>query len=133
MSGLRSPNADRWTHLSWIRKFQVAFRGLGIGILRTASFRVHLPLAVAVVGTAWWAEVDLLGWIALLLAIGLVITAELLNSAIETLSRAVTLEDNPWVRDSLDIAAGGVLAASLIAALIGGIVLVPSLWTQLMP
>lgn len=133
MNRQRSTYRDRWTHLSWVRKFQVAFRGLGIGILRTASFRVHLPLTVAVVGAGWWAEIDLLGWVALLLAIGLVITAELLNSAIETLSRAVSLEDNPWIRDSLDIAAGGVLAASLVAALIGGIVLVPPLWTQLMP
>ncbi|MCA9105124.1 MAG: diacylglycerol kinase [Planctomycetales bacterium] len=124
----RTPVRDRWTHLNWVRKFQVAFRGLGIGITRTASFRVHLPVAVAVCGVAVWGEVDWQGWIALVFAIGLVITAELLNSAIETLSRAISQEENPWIRDALDIAAGGVLAASLVAMTIGVLVLGPRFW-----
>ena len=60
----------------------------------------------------------------LLLCIGGVLTAELFNSAVETLFRGLdeTAKGRCW--PALDIAAGAVLAASIVAAVIGGLIFV---------
>jgi diacylglycerol kinase len=61
-------------------------------------------------------------WCLLVLAIGIVLTAELFNSAIETLFRELddATRDRAW--PCLDIAAAAVLLASIVAAVIGFLV-----------
>ena len=53
-----------------------------------------------------------------------VLTAELFNSAIETLFRGLDEETKQRTWPSLDIAAGAVLLASIVAVVIGSIVFV---------
>jgi diacylglycerol kinase len=55
----------------------------------------------------------------LLLCIGVVLTAELFNSAIETLHRGLDAETRERTWKALDIAAGAVLMASLTAMVVG--------------
>ena len=50
-------------------------------------------------------------------------TAELFNSALEQLAKAITKEEDPHVRNGLDIASGAVLVAAIGAAVIGLLVL----------
>jgi diacylglycerol kinase len=54
--------------------------------------------------------------------VGAVISAELFNSAIETLFRGLDSETKNRIHGCLDIAAGAVLAASITAATVGLIV-----------
>lgn len=63
----------------------------------------------------------------LVLCISVVWMAELMNSAIEALSRAVTLEYDERIRDALDIASGAVLVVSLGSAVIGSMIFLPKL------
>lgn len=110
--------------LSWPAKFGCALRGLGVGLLGENSFVVHVPAAILVIAVAAWLRVSYAEWLALVIVMTLVVTAELLNTAIEHLARAVTREENPHVRNALDVAAAGVLAASLGASTVGLMVLV---------
>ena len=48
-----------------------------------------------------------------------VFAAEVFNSALESLARAVTDKTDPHIRDALDIAAGAVLTASLGSVAVG--------------
>ena len=104
-------------------KFAHALRGLRVAMLEENSFTVHLPAALLGVAVGWWLEISLAEWLALVIAITIVLTAELLNTAIEHLARAVTRDDNPQVRNALDVAAAGVLAASIGAAVVGCLIL----------
>jgi diacylglycerol kinase len=61
-------------------------------------------------------------WCLLLGCIGLVLTAELFNSSLETLFHGLDEATKNRLTGVLDISAGAVLLASLTAALIGGIV-----------
>lgn len=63
----------------------------------------------------------------LVLCISIVWMAELINSAIEALSRAVSLEYDECIRDALDIASGAVLVVSLGSAVIGSMIFLPKL------
>lgn len=114
--------------LTWVGKFRVAFRGIYFGVVGQASFVVHFIAILLVVALGVLLRVDWTAWALLLLSIGLVITAELVNSAIETLFQGLPLEvqDRSW--KALDIAAGAVLVASMIAVGVGGIVFVPRLF-----
>jgi len=61
-------------------------------------------------------------WVVLLLLIAIVWIAEALNTAVEYLCDRVTTEQDPLIGKSKDVAAAGVLLASVIAAA-GGLVL----------
>ena len=80
---------------------------------------MHLPIALLVAAAAAILRATAVEWGILLLAIGIVLLAEMFNTALESLARALQTGPHPRVRDALDIASGAVLLASLLAAAIG--------------
>jgi diacylglycerol kinase (ATP) len=112
-------------HRSWFTMFRDAFRGIREGVLGERAFAVHIPMAIAVIATAAFFNVTPTEWLVLVLCITLVITAELLNSALERMAKAVTQERNVHVGAALDIAAGAVLFASIGAVICGLVIFVP--------
>jgi diacylglycerol kinase len=103
----------------WRHKFGDAFRGLKLGIRGHSSFSVHFFFSALVVTAAIVLECSLEQWCLLLGAIGMVLTAELFNSALETLFRGLDEATRQRSWQCLDIAAGAVLLASITAAVIG--------------
>jgi undecaprenol kinase len=116
---------------TWRRKFGDAFRGLKRGIRGQSSFFVHFFFAALVVAAAIVLNCSIEQWGLLLLCMGLVFTAELVNSAIEHLVRGLDDSHRERVWPSLDIVAGAVLLASLIAACVGALVFLNQLWKTL--
>ena len=107
----------------WAQKFHDAMRGLKFGIRGHSSFFVHFFAAALVVLAAAALQCTIIQWCLLLGCIGMVLTAELINSAIETLHRGLDAETRERTWKALDIAAGAVLMASLTAAVVGVLVL----------
>ena len=107
---------------TWSRKFADAFRGLSRAVRSQTCFAVHIWMAVAVVVAASVLRVSPVGWCLLAAAIGFVLVAELFNTAIESLARAIDTGRHPRLRDALDIASGAVLASAAVAVVIGLIV-----------
>ena len=107
---------------SWHHKFRDAFRGLKLGIRGHSSFFVHFFFAALVLAAGMVLRCRALEWCLLLGCIGMVFTAELFNSAIETVFADLDESTKPSVRACLDIAAGAVLLASIVAAIIGSII-----------
>jgi diacylglycerol kinase len=118
----------RFRRRGWGAKFACAGRGVKRGVVGQSSFLVHLPVAAAVIAAGAWFRVSAVEWALLVLAIGLVLTSELLNAAIEALAPAVDEGENARIRDALDIAAGGVLVAALASVVVGLLVFGPRLW-----
>jgi diacylglycerol kinase len=106
----------------WRAKFRAAFRGIKLGVRGHSSFSVHFFFAAMVVAAAAVLQCEPLEWCILIGCIGLVLVAELFNSAVETMFRGLdeTTKSQSW--PALDIAAGAVLLASITAAVIGIIV-----------
>ena len=107
---------------SWRYKFRDAFRGLKLGIRGHSSFFVHFFFSALVIAAGMVLRCEPLEWCVLLGCIGMVLTAELFNSAIETLCRGLDESTKARVRSCLDIAAAAVLVASIAAAVIGTII-----------
>ncbi len=110
---------------SWLGKFYVACRGIYWGMQGQTSFYVHLPLTLLSVLLALVFQFDAIRWMILLLAIGLVLTAELLNSAVERVFHGLPEEMKNRCWPALDVAAGAVLIASVVAAIIGLVLFLP--------
>ena len=107
---------------TWSRKFADAFRGLARAVRTQSSFAVHLVMAATVVAAGAFFRVSAQEWCLLALAIGLVLMAEIFNTAIESLARAPGSRRHPRLRDALDMASAAVLLAAMTAAVIGMIV-----------
>jgi len=107
---------------SWITKFRDAFRGVKAGVRGQSTFFVHFFAAAAVVAAGVVLRVDLVEWCLLLLCITIVLAAEMFNSALESMAKAITHESHPHLGNSLDIAAAAVLVASIGASIVGAII-----------
>ncbi len=107
---------------SWTHKFRDAFRGLREGVRGQSSFFVHFFVAVMVLVAGVLLNVRLMEWCMLLLCIGGVVTAELFNSALESMAKAVTRQADSDVGNALNIGSAAVLAASITAAAVGTII-----------
>jgi diacylglycerol kinase len=103
----------------WSEKFRDALRGWKFGIRGHSSFFVHFFCAALVVAAGVALQCTPEQWGLLLLCIGFVLTAELFNSAVETLHRGLDdlTKERTW--QALDIAAGAVLMASFTAVVVG--------------
>jgi diacylglycerol kinase len=112
---------------SWRRKFAGALSGLQKGVRGEGSFFVHFFATAAVFAVALIAGVDHFDWCLLALCIGGVLAAEMFNSAIERLARALEDEYNADLGEALDVASAAVLIAALTAAVVGLVVLGRSL------
>jgi diacylglycerol kinase len=106
----------------WKQKFADAFRGLREGVRGGSSFVAHFVIAAAVLAAAAALRMDAAQWGVLLLCIAGVLAAEMFNSALERMARAITDQKNPHIRDALDIASGAVLTAAFGSIAVGVVV-----------
>lgn len=107
---------------TWPARFRCAFRGLVLAWKRDWTLAEHVVCAALVAVAGYWLEVSPGEWCLLALCIGVVIGAELFNTALEQLAPAIDREHNPEVGAALDIGAAAVLAIALAAAVVGGII-----------
>ena len=99
--------------------FKFAFHGFWLACKEQPNLRIHLFVSALVVGLAFYLRVSKLDWCILLLCIGLVISLELLNSAIEGFVNLVSPERQPKAGNIKDISAAAVLVAAIISSIVG--------------
>ena len=72
-------------------------------------------------------QISLFEWVAVVLCIGLVITLELINSAIENMSDFVSPEKNDIIKKVKDLSAAAVFIAAICSAIVGIIIFLPKI------
>jgi diacylglycerol kinase len=116
------------------RSFIYAYEGLQYALSTQQNMQFHFLAALLVLIAALLCGVSKLELLFLLLAIVLVIVAELLNTAIEKTVDLAMPDRHPLAKAAKDTAAAAVLVASLFAAATGMIVFYEPLgliWTIL--
>lgn len=112
--------------------FRFAFAGLGYAVRRERNVKIHLATTGAILVVAALLGVGREELALLLLAIGAVIAAELMNTAIEvTVDLACERQFHPLALTAKNVAAGGVLVSAMVAFLVGLAVLGPRAWEML--
>jgi diacylglycerol kinase len=80
---------------------------------------VHLAFSLAVIGLAVILRMSLVEWCLLILCITSVVTAEMFNSSLESLAKAVDVQHNLHLKSALDIGSAAVLISAVGAAVVG--------------
>lgn len=108
-----------------ILSFKHAFSGIWTALKEEPNLIFHLlaGLMVLILGTIL--NITILEWLILILTIGLVISLELTNTAIEELVDSFTASEHPAAKKAKDVAAGAVLIASITAIIIGLFIFLP--------
>lgn len=117
----------RYDFKKQLRSFGYAWKGIRCCVGKEQNLSFHLIATVLVVIAGWQLDITRTEWAILLLCIGMVIAAELFNTAIEKLVDLVSPEQHPLAGQVKDIAAGAVLVCAATAAIIGLMVFVPYL------
>lgn len=107
--------------------FSHAWDGLKAVVRTELNFRIHLIAALGVISAGFVFRLTVLKWIMVLFAIGLVLVAEMLNTAVEKMIDYLKPEIHPQAKAIKDLAAGAVLVSALIAVAVGLFVFLPEL------
>lgn len=112
--------------------FRNARKGMRLVLKSERNIRIHFTAAVFVLVLGFILEFSALKISVLLLAIGLVVAAEMLNSAIEfSLDAIFHNRYSKMVGMAKDISAGAVMFVTIIAVLIGGLIFIPEILTRI--
>ena len=110
---------------SRIHSFRYAARGILAMLASEPNARLHAIATVLVVFAGFGFGIERGEWLAAVLAIGAVWTAEGFNTAFEALCDVVSPERRPQIERAKDVAAGAVLLAALAALAVAFIVFGP--------
>ncbi|WP_337177126.1 diacylglycerol kinase [Paludisphaera sp.] len=108
-------------------KLTAGLRGLKAAVRGDSSFYAHLYRGVMIVIIAAILRVSFWGWCLLVLGGSLVLLAELMHSAVDTLARAIGDPDEPRLTIAREIAAAGVLIVAFSSGAVTTVVLATQL------
>lgn len=111
-------NYDRY----WKRftcSFIYAWTGLKHAIRHEQNMKIHILIAIIMISFAFLLKIPLYEKLILLLVIGIVISLEVVNTAIERVVDLVTKEYHPMAKIAKDVSAGAVFIFSFFAVVIG--------------
>lgn len=109
------------------KSFGYAFKGIDDVISNEPNMKIHVSVAILVVIMAFLLKISMIEWIILVLLIGLVLAAEVINTTIENLVDMYTKDYNERAKVVKDTAAGTVLILAITSAIIGLMIFVPKI------
>lgn len=107
------------TRQSITKAFNAAIEGILYTFKSERNMKIHYFLAVAVLIISLFFDLTKVEMLLLTFAISLVVISEMFNTAIEKTIDMITEEYNPLAKIAKDVAAGGVLIATLNSVVVG--------------
>ncbi len=111
-----------------LKSFKYAFEGIFTGIKEEQNMKVHIVIMILVIIFGIMLKISTIEWIICIVLFGLVISMELINTAIENTVDLITEEKNPKAKISKDVAAGAVLVSAISSLIIGLIIFIPKIF-----
>ncbi len=110
------------------QSIRYAIEGIREGWRNHPNFRRQAAILAGVLFAGRMLNISAVEWGLIILAGGLVLSAEMANTAIEAAVDLVTREKRPEAKIAKDAAAGMVLLAAVTAAIVGAAVFLPKIW-----
>lgn len=109
------------------KSFGYAFEGIFTGIKKERNMKIHCLAMLCVVAAGFFMKISVTEWCICLILFGLILSLELVNTAVEAVVDLVTEEKKPLAKIAKDTAAGAVLIAAIMAAGVGVLIFVPKI------
>jgi len=117
-----------------LSSFNSAIEGFFYTLKSERNFKIHIFIAICVIGGSLFLKIPLTEFLIILILISLVLTTEILNTAIEHLSNLFSTEFHKEIKTIKDISAASVLITSFFSAIGGYLIFVkyfPSGWRNI--
>lgn len=109
----------------FINSFKYPIKGLRYAYRNEQNLAVDVGIALIVIIAGFIFRINVTEWAILILTVGLVISCELVNTAIEAVVDLVTEEYHPLAKVAKDTAAAAVFVFAIISVVIGLIIFLP--------
>lgn len=110
---------------AFIKSFGYALKGVLFMLKDERNFKVQIFIAIIALALGIYFPLQNIEWIILILCIALVLSAEMINTAIEQIVDNIHHNYNKKAKIIKDIAAGFVLVLSITSLIIGLIIFIP--------
>ncbi|KQC28955.1 diacylglycerol kinase [Flagellimonas eckloniae] len=110
-----------------IKSVGYALKGMFLLLQTEASIKIQFVIALVVTGAGFYFNISNTEWMIQLVAIGMVMGIEGLNTAVEKISDFIQPENDPKIGFIKDISAGAVMIVSILAGIVGLLIYVPKL------
>ena len=107
--------------------FYYAIKGWGHALKTELNLKFDVLVAILTIVLGIVFKISIHEWIICITLIGLVLSAELMNTSIETVVDMFTREKNELAGKAKDISAGAVLILAIASAIVGGMIFIPKI------
>jgi len=114
-----------------IKSVGFALKGALLLIKTESSIKIQVFITLVMTAAGFYFEISNTEWILQILAIGLVLGIEGLNTAVEKIADFVQPEFDEKIGFIKDISAGAVMLVSIAASIIGLIIYIPKIFYNL--
>lgn len=111
----------------FLASFKYAFSGIKIALIKERNMKVHFFIMMCVIICGFLLKISIYEWIICIILFGIVISAEMFNTAIENIVDIVSPQKNEKAKIVKDISAGAVLVQAIVSAVIGIIIFLPKI------
>lgn len=109
----------------FFKSFTYSIDGLKYAYKYEQSMMIHVIATILVVAANIFFQVTGIEWLITIIAIGMVLSAELINTAIEAVVDLVTLEIHPLAKIAKDCGSAATFVLAMMAAVIGCVIYIP--------
>ena len=110
-----------------IKSIGFALNGIRRCFSKEAHFKIHSGFTIMVITAGFLFKISQFEWLVILICIGAVLAAELINTAIEELCDIVHKEKHEGIKLVKDMAAAAVLVTAISATVSGTIIFLPKI------
>lgn len=110
-----------------VNSFKYAIQGIVSAFKSERNMKIHVLIMILVIIAGILLKINTFEWIICIILFGLVIGAEMFNTAIETVVDIAMPERNEKAKIAKDVSAGAVLVVAIASAIIGIIIFLPKI------
>ena len=118
-------SAKKFSVKARLLSFKYAFRGLGLLFREEHNSWIYIAVITVVIPLSIIFKLSVTEWALICLSIGIVISAEIINTVIERVSDKVSPQYDPVIGKIKDLGAAAVLVTAIVAAAVGLIIFLP--------
>jgi diacylglycerol kinase len=119
-------------YIKLLLKFRYAWNGILFACITQKSFRIELFIGCIVLFAGLLFQFSMIKWIIVLFLIGIILSAELLNTAIERTCDFVFKGHNKSIKIIKDVSSASVAVLAIMSIIIGLIIFIHSIYFNLL-
>lgn len=110
-----------------INSFKYAFNGLIDTYKTEQSVWIYIPVSLLVILMGFYFKINTVEWLVILLVLGVILSLELINTALESVVDLVTDKYHPLAKKAKDTVSAAVLVFAVASVIIGFIIFIPKI------